>query len=372
MNTLSQQILSLLESTPLEKNSKFLLETQSRRAGIQLDAITERELPVFADHLYTSLSLLLGEEMAKEISERIRKMAGEVEIRRREVDVSWVSPGEVYLITEEEEAYPYQILASLEKKSTLMMILRKMPEKVISRYGLKCREAYWLSRAESTNAISPLDLDSLASRIRDFFEKNRGCGVAFLDGIEYLMTYHEFRAIMRMLAEVSDHASLTGSVFLVSVNPLAISQESLALLKSEMTPVSKESAEGVLEELFLIYRDGRLISHATRRIRPEMDDEILSSMLVAIQSFVRDSFKDDQGGLLRSLEFGENRFLIERGEFVYIAAMYGGRVPADLSLTLRRVIQRVETDYRAQLEAWDGNVRAFKGIDTYLQEVIRR
>ena len=128
----------------------------------------------------------------------------------------------------------------------------------------------------------------------------------------------------------------------------------------------------MLEEIFLIYRDGRLISHATRRIRPEMDDEILSSMLVAIQNFVQDSFRDDTGGLLKSLEFGENRFMIERGQHVYIAAMYGGKIPDEASLTLRRAIQKIESEYRSHLEAWDGNMRSFKGVDTYLQEVIKR
>jgi len=281
-------------------------------------------------------------------------------------------PSEAYLITDPEEAYPYLVLSEISKKQNVMLISRKMPDKVVGRYGLKCREAYWLSRTDSKEAISPLDLDNMAHKIQDFFERTKNNGVAFVDGLEYMLTYHDFRSIMRILGEVSDHAAITGSVLLVSVNPLAISQENLALLKSEMTPISKDTIEGVLEELFLIYRDGRLIAHATRRIRPEMDDEILSSMLVAIQNFVQDSFRDDTGGLLKSLEFGESRFLIERGSHVYIAAMYGGKIPDEASLTLKRAIQRIEGDYRTHLEAWDGNMKSFKGVDTYLQDIIKR
>jgi hypothetical protein len=372
MNPLSEQVLGILESTPLEKNSKFLLETQSRRAGILLETMSPSELPSLAEHLQSSLTLLLGEETAKDIANRIRTIAGEVEARKKEVDISWVKPSEAYLITDAEEAYPYLVLASVSKKQNVMLIARKMPDKIVSNYGLKCREAYWLSRTDSKESISPLDLDNLARKMQDFFGRYKNGGVAFLDGLEYLLTYHDFRAIMRTLGEVSDHAAMTGSVLLVSVNPLAISQENLALLKSEMTPISRDTMEGVLEEVFLIYRDGRLIAHATRRIRPEMDDEILSSMLVAIQNFVQDSFRDDTGGLLRSLEFGDSRFLIERGQHVYVAAMYGGRIPEEASLTLRRAIQKIETEYLKVLDAWDGNMRSFKGVDGYLQEVIKR
>ncbi|MEW5760898.1 MAG: right-handed parallel beta-helix repeat-containing protein, partial [Candidatus Thermoplasmatota archaeon] len=45
-----------------------------------------------------------------------------------------------------------------------------------------------------------------------------------------------------------------------------------------------------VEEVFLIYRGGLLISHTTRRIKADMDDEIMTGMLTAVRMFVKDAF----------------------------------------------------------------------------------
>ena len=44
-----------------------------------------------------------------------------------------------------------------------------------------------------------------------------------------------------------------------------------------------------VEDVFLMYNDGRLIQHATRRIKADMDVDIVTSMLKAVQDFVRES-----------------------------------------------------------------------------------
>jgi len=45
----------------------------------------------------------------------------------------------------------------------------------------------------------------------------------------------------------------------------------------------------MIEDVFLMYRDGRLIAHNTRRLRPDVDGDILSGMLTAVTAFVKDS-----------------------------------------------------------------------------------
>ena len=45
-----------------------------------------------------------------------------------------------------------------------------------------------------------------------------------------------------------------------------------------------------VEDLFLTYRDGRLIQHTTRRLKADMDVDIMTSMLSAVQEFIKESF----------------------------------------------------------------------------------
>ncbi|MDD1770411.1 MAG: PKD domain-containing protein, partial [Methanomassiliicoccales archaeon] len=82
-----------------------------------------------------------------------------------------------------------------------------------------------------------------------------------------------------------------------------------------------------VDEVFIIYEDGRLIAHQTRRLKPGMDDEILSSMLIALQSFVKDSFKDESATHLQRLDFGEKMILIEKGDHLFLAVVLHGGSP---------------------------------------------
>ncbi|MEW5761302.1 MAG: hypothetical protein AB1779_11120, partial [Candidatus Thermoplasmatota archaeon] len=63
----------------------------------------------------------------------------------------------------------------------------------------------------------------------------------------------------------------------------------LYLRKKAKPKLELEKEEFAVEDVFLIYKDGRLIQHTTRRIKADMDEEILTSMLTAVQTFIKDS-----------------------------------------------------------------------------------
>jgi Zn-finger nucleic acid-binding protein len=123
----------------------------------------------------------------------------------------------------------------------------------------------------------------------------------------------------------------------------------------------------VVDEVFLIHSTGCLIAHATRRLKPDQDDEVLSAMLVAIQGFVHESFKDDADTSLREIAFGRRRMLIDRGRYVMLALVLGEEreaTPEDVErihAEMREVALAVETTYAEVLEEWDGMVERFRG-----------
>ncbi|MBI0583383.1 MAG: VCBS repeat-containing protein [Methanomassiliicoccus sp.] len=127
----------------------------------------------------------------------------------------------------------------------------------------------------------------------------------------------------------------------------------------------------VVEEVFIIYHDGNLMAHETRRLKPGMDDQILSSMLVAIQQFVQDSFKDEGSTGLNRMDFGEKKVLVERGERIYLAVVLQGKREGKVPQRMRDTISRTEREYSSVLDEWDGDLEKVRGIKDETAPLLR-
>jgi tetratricopeptide (TPR) repeat protein len=135
----------------------------------------------------------------------------------------------------------------------------------------------------------------------------------------------------------------------------------------------KNVAECAIEELFLIYRDGRLIHHNTRRLRPEVDNQLLGGMLIAIQHFVADSFKEkepERPEILNELRYGKTRILVEAGKFVYLALVISGQEPEDMRTKMRKAVADIEEKYRPVLEGWNGDASKLWGAKKMVEPLI--
>jgi tetratricopeptide (TPR) repeat protein len=135
----------------------------------------------------------------------------------------------------------------------------------------------------------------------------------------------------------------------------------------------KKVGEYTIEELFLIYRDGRLIHHNTRRLRPEVDNQVLGGMLIAIQHFVGESFREKdaaKGDILNELRYGKTRILIEGGRWVHLALVISGEEPEDLRPRMRKVLTDIEEKYRSTLENWDGDISKLWGTKKMVEPLI--
>ncbi len=60
--------------------------------------------------------------------------------------------------------------------------------------------------------------------------------------------------------------------------------------------------------MYLIYNDGRMLSSLMDEAA-KVDEDIMSSMLTAINDFVKDSFQTT--GNLGSIDYGENQIILE-------------------------------------------------------------
>ncbi|HTD81608.1 MAG TPA: hypothetical protein VK723_05620, partial [Thermoplasmata archaeon] len=119
----------------------------------------------------------------------------------------------------------------------------------------------------------------------------------------------------------------------------------------------------LVEDVFLIHTDGRLVSHASRKFREEIDEDIFSGMLTVVQDFVKDSFRSRTKVGLKRLDFGDAKILIERSPHTFLATVLIGEEPALLPLYMIEVLKEVEGTFGETLEKWSGMLHELAGVD---------
>lgn len=130
----------------------------------------------------------------------------------------------------------------------------------------------------------------------------------------------------------------------------------------------------IVEEAFLIYEDGRLITHESVRGDEELDQDILSSMLTGVKDLISDAFVRDGEGKeekgLQKLEFGEKSIFLEKGSNFFIAIVFTGIENRALLKKIDDTAEDIENKYGDVLEIWDGDTKAFKGADAIVRGLL--
>lgn len=121
-----------------------------------------------------------------------------------------------------------------------MLISRFRSERVKEMFGLTKTPVIWLSTRPGPDRIDPAALSVLQHTIVDFLRKGDG-SVVLLDGLEYLLIYNRAESVLRLIYDVKDAAVVSGSKFIVPVDPLALEARNLAFLERELEVVRPES-----------------------------------------------------------------------------------------------------------------------------------
>src|SRR5438034_1979088 len=126
----------------------------------------------------------------------------------------------------------------------------------------------------------------------------------------------------------------------------------------------------LVEDVFLIHSDGRLIAHHSRKFREEIDEDIFSGMLTVVQDFVKDSFKSRTRVGMKRLDFGDSKILIERSPHTFLATVLVGQEPKLLPLYMLQVLKEVEDRYGTVLERWTGLLHQLDGIEAMIKKLL--
>jgi len=140
----------------------------------------------------------------------------------------------------------------------------------------------------------------------------------------------------------------------------------IAAVKAAITEEASSVDDFTIDGAFLIFRDGRLMVRTLEK-GSDIDDQLFGSMLVAIQSFVSESFKADAG--LDSFEFGGRHIVLVKGRFLFLVVSLTGKEPPTLRDEMRAVVEKVEGTYAGALETWDGDQRRFAGSEALVAPI---
>ena len=124
-----------------------------------------------------------------------------------------------------------------------------------------------------------------------------------------------------------------------------------------------------VEHVFLIHsHTGLLISHVAAEDAASQDPQLVSSMLTAIQDFVRDSFKGAEQQAVDTLRLGDLRLWCEAGRLAMLVAVIRGNPPEELRGKLRDVLARIHEERRQTLETFDGDSSGLPDVEAHLAE----
>ena len=129
----------------------------------------------------------------------------------------------------------------------------------------------------------------------------------------------------------------------------------------------KRESNFLVEAVYLVYNDGRLLAHVLSE-NQNTDPEILTSMLSAVGDFVSDSLGTK--GHLGTMQHGDSTILIEQGSDCHLAAVTHGKPGDGLKKELRKQLTSIEDKYIKELKDWAGDTTLFAKCATNLVKVI--
>src|SRR5712692_10759631 len=165
----------------------------------------------------------------------------------------------------------------------------------------------------------------------------------------------------------------------VSLLTLVDRSANLGVLKLEMKRTAAKIAEALgiafgtssgISELFIITKAGILIRHYSDTLRTDLDRDILSGMLVAVQDFVKQTLSTKAGNL-DELRYGTYTVHFVRGLHTIAAAVAKDMDAEHVKYAVSDALQDFEDRYAGILPTWSGDVSEFRGIDECFEKVLK-
>jgi hypothetical protein len=123
-----------------------------------------------------------------------------------------------------------------------LMVTREYPENIREAFNIQVTPIIWLTEMPGERRVAPTSLAVLTDTVIRFMESNPN-SIVLLEGIEYLITFNEFKKVLRHLDSLNETTWITKARLLIATNPKAYDEKELALLERDRKVVRGE--EGI-------------------------------------------------------------------------------------------------------------------------------
>ncbi|MEW5759276.1 MAG: putative Ig domain-containing protein, partial [Candidatus Thermoplasmatota archaeon] len=191
------------------------------------------------------------------------------------------------------------------------------------------------------------------------------------DGKDFVL--QEFEIEVKPIVKKKEFDILPYLIAIVCIVALSMSALGFYVLRKKkpipekVLPAEKvmpEERRFAMEDIFFIYSDGRLIHHITCKLRPDTDEQIISSMLTAVQQFIKDAIAKDVA--VSSMEYGENKIMYEKGKYSFLVVVISGFEPSGLREEMKSTIKDIEAELGGIIGEWDGDIMKLSEAKKFL------
>jgi len=126
----------------------------------------------------------------------------------------------------------------------------------------------------------------------------------------------------------------------------------------------------VIEEVFVVSRDGRLMADCAREYCRTRDADLMSGLLIAIQGIIQDGLRREEA--LESVKYGDSLIMIASGPSVHLAVVVYGEPDDELRDALESTVEGIEATYAGVLAEWTGDFTMTTGIEGLAMPLVRR
>ena len=123
-----------------------------------------------------------------------------------------------------------------------------------------------------------------------------------------------------------------------------------------------------VKDIFLLYRDGRFISHHTNRVVSKEQQKELFADLKTGRNFLRSPKYVPQK--LNVIPVENRHILVQSGRFTVVIIIIEGSVDPWSEKIVTKVITLMEKADQMQLKAWNGDVASLKSSGKYMQALL--
>lgn len=131
----------------------------------------------------------------------------------------------------------------------------------------------------------------------------------------------------------------------------------------------RRASELGVEDVFVADGAGHLLTHRSSGLLAYEDEDILMGMFKVIQDFVHDSFAKGTNDVMKSIEVGDRKIIIERGRYHSLSVVYRGQDRGDLAERIRRLSSLIDERFGPTLVNWSGDLDELRGLAGLLPQV---